>query len=68
MKGFIKYLWSRKGKIFFLLFVNIFSISVCYIIIPSDDVTTLVKVLLVSFVMSVSALSFIQVWREYKCI
>lgn len=63
MKDFIKYLWEKKVKLAFLVFVMAFMGILIYYI---PEFEPLFQIIAVVFVIVVGLASFLQVWREYK--
>lgn len=66
MVDFLKHIWSRKGKFFFLFFVTVFTGLVIYTIFSDDETSLGLRVGAPIFVGIIEFLSFYQVWREYK--
>lgn len=67
MKKFIKYLIDNKGKIAFLLFVNLVIFLVWYNFIKdAGDMSATVEVIILTATVLLNLICFRQVWREYK--
>lgn len=66
MINFLKHIWDRKGKLFFLLFVTLFSVLVIQTIFCDTATSFGLRLGASLFVVVVEFLSIYQVWREYK--
>lgn len=66
MVDFLKHIWNRKGKFFFLFFITVFTGLVLYTIFSDDETSLGLRIGTPIFLGIVEFLSFYQVWREYK--